>query len=658
MSSTSPPPPTSTTTADTDDEDDPFEEVTEDGVTYLVSPVVAQTQGVYQYPTGNGVTREYVDGEDLTAEAGDDWDGRPLTLRHPVVNRDGKPVYGLTTGPQASYTTVGEFRDSDRSTDEKLRGRVWIKQAEVGAHNGLLEDYIEDVRNGEFGDVSPGYSSATVNEHGSYNGEVYSGRQTSVAPDHVALLPDEPGNCSIADGCGVGRANSSADGPDREPRLNAAPVEVSDDSMTHPSEHDDEPRVNIRTDARTPDFDGIVTADESEDYHVWWGLADYLDAYLEETGEEFSGDPHSALSSIPDGARAWIAERTLLGSEDAESEENLLMFEVVSPDGELYEEKLEDVLGNKGSRATIPEEQRESARAVARNLLEEEFYRDLGGEEDRTNVEPEHDTSTLRKARDVIDSLLGRTNSDPKGDVPGNEDSLEDSETSENSDGTTGADTPTDDADTESNPTTMEDNDRTQILVDEHGFDEENLPNEGEDCFDRIYDKFAGDDAGGAGTETETIDGGEETESADADDGGAETTEPTETTETPETPDGVEMNEDGEPVVNLDSLDNVVDQRVEARLEEEQSSAEREQTERAIVNSAAPFEEGDLEEMNDSAVEQIAEKFDVRGTSDTSSQRASFAGRPQPTVNTDQTNEGGSAPAAGYGNARGNGGEE
>jgi 2'-5' RNA ligase len=42
---------------------------------------------------------------------------------------------------------------------------------------------------------------------GEFGGEAYSAIQRNLRPDHVALLPDEIGSCSVLDGCGANRVN-------------------------------------------------------------------------------------------------------------------------------------------------------------------------------------------------------------------------------------------------------------------------------------------------------------------------------------------------------------------------------------------------------------------------------------------------------------------
>jgi hypothetical protein len=213
-------------------ETNPFERVTEDGTEYLVAPVVAQQADVYAYRINGDLHREYLPGEELTAPL-EDWEGTPLVLRHPDAPPD-TPALLSESGVEA--TVVGAFRDAKRtngsenrsergaSDDTRLAGQVYIEAAEVGAHDGDLRGYIEAVRRTGVGEVSTGYGVGTLEEtSGRHNGTEYDAIQRDIQPDHLALLPDQVGNCPVDGGvCGVGRANQRA-------RTNHQPAAASDD---------------------------------------------------------------------------------------------------------------------------------------------------------------------------------------------------------------------------------------------------------------------------------------------------------------------------------------------------------------------------------------------------------------------------------------------
>lgn len=184
---------------------------TEDGTDWIVAPVVAQREGVYTYPDGDGGARhEFVPGEELSANA-DAWNDTPLVLEHPE-GPDGRPV--SVNHPNADTTEIGEFRNAHPNSDgDALAGEVWFRENEVGTHGGSLQRYIDDLEAQGAGEVSTGYMAGQIETaEGTYDGRRYNFVQRNLQPDHLAVLPGEQtGDCAVADGCGIGVVANHAD---------------------------------------------------------------------------------------------------------------------------------------------------------------------------------------------------------------------------------------------------------------------------------------------------------------------------------------------------------------------------------------------------------------------------------------------------------------
>ena len=125
--------------------------------------------------------------------------------------------------------------------------------------------------------------------------------------------------------------------------------------------------ANVLDEARRPDFDGITSSE--------WNapdLEDYVDALdLDDVNE---------VADLTDEERQGIASHTLLGDASAETFAELQFFPVVEPEtGDLNENALDAVISGRGAQADITEEQLESARDVAYDLLNDSdlFDRDL-----------------------------------------------------------------------------------------------------------------------------------------------------------------------------------------------------------------------------------------------------------------------------------------
>lgn len=164
------------------------------GQEHLVVPVVAIKEGVL-----NNIlyTSEEIQ---IFAEA---WNGVPVPVNHPVLN--GTPVSANSTLYEET-TNVGRFYGAyfDK-TSNSLKGEIWINiaKAEVLQFGGI----IERLERGEILEVSTGLYSRIEKESGEFNGKSYSARATGIRPDHLAILPDTVGACSIEDGCGAMRTN-------------------------------------------------------------------------------------------------------------------------------------------------------------------------------------------------------------------------------------------------------------------------------------------------------------------------------------------------------------------------------------------------------------------------------------------------------------------
>lgn len=183
-----------------------FDRVERDGVTYLAHDVVAQREGVYTYPDPNGGTRkEFVPAEELTG-AIEGVERVPIVVSHPEAPDENA---AMTTDPRANFSKVGIWEDLRETRDgDGIAGRTLIRENEIGQHDGRLESYIETVRRHGVGEVSTGYNIQRAEpDGGRYNGSYYDYVQRGIGLDHLALLPDEMGDCSVEDGCGLGRAN-------------------------------------------------------------------------------------------------------------------------------------------------------------------------------------------------------------------------------------------------------------------------------------------------------------------------------------------------------------------------------------------------------------------------------------------------------------------
>lgn len=170
---------------------------TMDGRDYAVVPIVALVAGV--------VNGELVTAEELSAFVAA-WNGRPVPLRHP---QDANGPISANSPSVIEGSVVGQVFNMAMDGD-RLRGELWLDVAKCERLGGDALATLRRLERGEVVEVSTAYFCDIETTAGEFKGQAYTGIQRNLRPDHVALLPDEIGACSVADGCGAGRFNSTS----------------------------------------------------------------------------------------------------------------------------------------------------------------------------------------------------------------------------------------------------------------------------------------------------------------------------------------------------------------------------------------------------------------------------------------------------------------
>lgn len=168
-----------------------------DGREYAVVPATIIVQGVL-----NG---ELVPADEM-AEFAERWNGRPVPLRHPT---NGTGEYISSNDPAViEQHVIGTIFNAEFVGD-RVRAEMWIDTAKVARLGGEAVATLQRLDAGDVVEVSTGYYAHFEEGAGTFNGQAYTGIQRNLVPDHVALLPDEVGACSVAAGCGAGRFNAA-----------------------------------------------------------------------------------------------------------------------------------------------------------------------------------------------------------------------------------------------------------------------------------------------------------------------------------------------------------------------------------------------------------------------------------------------------------------
>lgn len=165
-------------------------EVQRNDGTWLVVPGVPLREMV--------VNRYLAPGEEI-AHVIKAWNGIPVTIRHPQQNG------GAANVPDPDVPIIGRLYNADwDAANNRLLGEYWINLELADQHEDG-KAIVEKIRDGKQIETSTGYYADIEDKSGTFGGESYVGIQRNMRPEHLAILPDQIGACSLKDGCGVNR---------------------------------------------------------------------------------------------------------------------------------------------------------------------------------------------------------------------------------------------------------------------------------------------------------------------------------------------------------------------------------------------------------------------------------------------------------------------
>ena len=182
-----------------------------EGREHLVAPVVMLTEGVHK---GSGGPMMYTKNE--LRKTAKSWNHKPVVVYHPRENG------GFVSACKPSVLTsrkIGVVLNAKYGKENgigRLTAECWIDPARCRAVDDRV---LKATINKDTMELSTGLFSTSDGEPGVYNGEEYSGVMRDMNPDHLAILPDEIGACSVADGAGYIRNETKDDNDDSLPRL-------------------------------------------------------------------------------------------------------------------------------------------------------------------------------------------------------------------------------------------------------------------------------------------------------------------------------------------------------------------------------------------------------------------------------------------------------
>jgi len=164
---------------------------TMEGKPYLVVPMVMMTEGVL-----NGSNGPLFYPADELAKLPVIWNHKPVVVYHPST--------GTACSPDVlSARKVGVIMNT-RFEDNKLKADAWLEESRLKAVDKRI---LTAMNENKMMEVSTGLFTDNESMAGEFNGKPYEAIARNYRPDHLAILPDLKGACSIEDGAGLLRLN-------------------------------------------------------------------------------------------------------------------------------------------------------------------------------------------------------------------------------------------------------------------------------------------------------------------------------------------------------------------------------------------------------------------------------------------------------------------
>jgi len=164
-------------------------------VTLIVPGVLNGSQGKLYYPKKEVAHNIHI------------WNNMPLVVDHPH-KANGDPTSARDPKVLNEVGIGFLFNVAIENKSGKLIGEGWF---DIESTKKVDSTIYMNLQNGNSIELSTGlFLDKKRASHGAtYNGKAYDYVTTNYQPDHLAILPDKKGACSVADGCGVNVENET-----------------------------------------------------------------------------------------------------------------------------------------------------------------------------------------------------------------------------------------------------------------------------------------------------------------------------------------------------------------------------------------------------------------------------------------------------------------
>jgi len=157
------------------------------GRDYIVAPLVLAVEGVMNGSAG----RILYPGSELS-RAPQAWDHKPIIVYHPNGTTANTP-------DELNAKSVGILLNTHYA-DGKLKAEAWLEKERLAIVDTRVMVAIDASVPME---VSTGVYTENEQTAGEFNGDSYDAIARNLVPDHLAILPDQIGACSVLAGAGL-----------------------------------------------------------------------------------------------------------------------------------------------------------------------------------------------------------------------------------------------------------------------------------------------------------------------------------------------------------------------------------------------------------------------------------------------------------------------
>ena len=325
-----------------------------EGRSHYICPVTMMTPGVYKANLGAVLYSEEELSKPVPA-----WNGRPITAYHPRdENGDLTPANVAETLEVYKIGTVFNAKYED-----KLKAEAWI---DVERTRQVDDRIIVAIEANQPVNVSIGVHVEEEMISGTYNEREYEKVARDMQPDHLAILFDKRGACSLADGAGLLVAESFEEKLSEE--LRVATIGLVNNQLSH-----DDIRAQIRA-----HFDAIADTDLADGY-IWMEdvSSDAVVVSMNDTFYRFGHTTTDDVVSVDGSSMKVVRRKTdyVVNDESCPLEEELVM------------DKQEMVAAIVASSAVFNEEDSERLLALEEASLTDLHTKLVGNNEEPKSVE-------------------------------------------------------------------------------------------------------------------------------------------------------------------------------------------------------------------------------------------------------------------------------